>query len=47
MTNTELILNMLDEAATTDLSKEKDPQGFDENANVANQGGKVARVARQ
>ncbi len=47
MTNTELILNMLAEAATTDLSKEKDPQGFDENANVANQGGKVARVARQ
>ncbi len=47
MTNTELILNMLAEAATTDLSKSKSPQGFSENATVANQGGKVARVARE
>lgn len=47
MTNTELILNMLAETATTDLSKEKDPQGFDQNAEVAHQGGNVARVARQ
>lgn len=46
MTNTELILNMLAEAATTDLSKEKSPEGFKENAEIANQGGKVARAAR-
>ena len=41
MTNTELVLNMLAEAATTDLSKEKDPKEFQE------QGGKVAQVARE
>ena len=35
MTNTELILNMLAETATTDLSKEKNPSGFAENAQVA------------
>lgn len=47
MTNTELILNMLAEAATTDLSKEKKPTGFAENAQVAQEGGEVAKVARQ
>ena len=47
MTNTELILNMLAEAATTDLSKEKNPSGFVENAQVAHEGGKVAKVARE
>lgn len=47
MTNTELVLNMLAEAATTDLSKEKAPKEFQEHANVAQQGGKVARVARE
>lgn len=47
MTNTELILNMLAETATTDLSKEKSPSGFTENAQVAHEGGKVAQVARE
>ena len=47
MTNTELVLNMLAEAATTDLSKEKDPKEFQEHANIARQGGKVAQVARE
>ena len=47
MTNTELILNMLAETATTDLSKEKNPSGFAENAQVAHEGGKVAKVARE
>ncbi|EOS17191.1 MULTISPECIES: BRO-N domain-containing protein [Parabacteroides] len=47
MTNTELVLNMLAEAATTDLSKEKDPKEFQEHANIAHQGGKVAQVARE
>ena len=47
MTNTELILNMLAETATTDLSKERSPSGFAENAEVAKDGGNVARVARK
>lgn len=38
---------MLAEAATTDLSKEKSPQNFDENATIANEDEKGARVARQ
>ena len=46
MTNTELILNMLAESATTDLSKEQMPETFEENVNVAHKGGKVARSAR-
>ena len=46
MTNTELILNMLAESATTDLSKEQNPETFEENVNVAHKGGKVARSAR-
>lgn len=47
MTNTELILNMLAEAATTDLSHEKSPTGFGENAQIAQEGGEVARAARE
>jgi len=46
MTNTELILNMLAEAATTELSQDKNPFGFISNANIAEQGGTVAKVAR-
>lgn len=45
MTNTELILNMLAEASTTDISQSRDPQVFEENVEVARQGGKVACVA--
>lgn len=47
MTNTELALNMLAEAATTELSKEKDPQHFEEHARIAQQGGKAAEAARR
>lgn len=47
MTNTELALNMLAEAATTELSKEKDPQHFEEHAQIAQQGGKAAEAARK
>lgn len=47
MTNTELALNMLAEAATTELSKEKDPQQFEEHARIAQQGGKAAEAARK
>ena len=46
MTNTELILNMLAEAATTDLSKAQKPESFDENITIAHKGGNVARSAR-
>ena len=46
MTNTELILNMLAETATTNLSKEHNPETFDENIDVAQKGGNVARSAR-
>lgn len=38
---------MLAETATTDLSREKNPSGFAENAQVAQEGGKVAKVARE
>jgi len=47
MTNTELILNMLAEAATTDFAKEKNPKGMTETVKVAKQGGSVAKAARQ
>ncbi|MCL2086960.1 MAG: Bro-N domain-containing protein [Oscillospiraceae bacterium] len=47
MTNTELILNMLAEAATTDFSKVKNPIGMDETIKVAKQGGSVAKAARK
>jgi len=47
MTNTELILNMLAEVSTKDISQVVEPETFDENIQVAKQGGKVARVARE
>lgn len=46
MTNTELILNMLAEASTKDISQAKEPETFEDNKEVARQGGKVANVAR-
>jgi hypothetical protein len=46
MTNTELILNMLAEASTKDISQAVNPQTFDDSKKVAQQGGNVARVAR-
>nr|WP_315149145.1 Bro-N domain-containing protein [uncultured Flavobacterium sp.] len=45
MTNTELILNMLAEASTKDISQAVNPTTFDENKKVAKQGGNVAKVA--
>ena len=45
MTNTELILNMLAEASTKDISQAVNPNGFEENKKVARQGGNVAKVA--
>lgn len=47
MTNVELSLNMLAEASTTELSKQKKPRGMAQNAAVAREGGSVARVARE
>lgn len=47
MTNVELALNTLAEASAAELSKQRSPQGFDENAKVAGEGGRVAKVARQ
>lgn len=46
MTNTELILNMLAEASTKDISQEIKPSSFEENIDAARRGGNVARVAR-
>ena len=47
MTNVELALNILAEASTTEISKEKDPSGFEENKVVAKEGGEVAKIARE
>jgi hypothetical protein len=45
MTNTELILNMLAEASTKDISQAVNPESFEESKKVAKQGGNVAKVA--
>lgn len=45
MTNTELILNMLAEASTKDISLAVNPKNFEESKTVAQQGGNVAKVA--
>ncbi len=47
MTNLELVLNMLAEASTTEISKGKKPRTIVENAKVAQQGGSVAAAARE
>jgi hypothetical protein len=47
MTNTELILNMLAEASTKDISQAVQPTTFGESKKVAFKGGNVARVARE
>lgn len=45
MSNLELVLNMLAEASTTEISKEKLPEGLDENKDVARKGGGAAKKA--
>jgi predicted TIM-barrel enzyme len=45
MTNTELILNMLAEASTKDISAATNPETFEDSKRVAKQGGNVAKVA--
>jgi len=47
MTNTELILNMLAEASTKDISQAVEPKNFTESKKIAKQGGNVAKVARK
>ena len=47
MSDLELVLTMLAEASTTDISKTAKPQTFEENKQVAKRGGKVAGIARQ
>ena len=47
MTNTELVLNMLAEVATTDISAAQQPVGFAESAEVAKRGAKAAKIARE
>ena len=47
MTTTELVLNMLAETSTTDISKEEKPETFSENRDVAKRGGNIAGIARK
>ena len=47
MTSTELILNMLAEASTKDISQANNPNTFDQSMTIAKQGGNVAKVARE
>jgi len=47
MSNLELVLNMLAEASTTEISKKVEPKNFEENKNVAKEGGSVAGTARR
>ena len=47
MTTLELVLNMLAEATTTEISKQKAPESFSDNIEVARAGGKVAGDARK
>ena len=46
MTNIELALNILAEASTAELSRQKNPNGFRQNITIARKGGSVAKVAR-
>ena len=47
MTNLELVLNMLAEATTTEISKEKAPKTFNDNKTIAKQGGTIAGNTRK
>jgi len=47
MSNVELILNMLAEVSTKELSKKEDPETFDESQEIAKKGGNVAKVAKE
>lgn len=47
MTNLELVLNMLAEATTTEISKEKKPESFEQNKTIAQEGGTIAGNTRK
>ena len=47
MTNIELALNMLAEASTAEISRQKNPKGYQQSAKVAKEGGSVAKIARK
>lgn len=47
MTNVELALNMLAEASTTEISKQRNPKTYNQHANTARSGGNVAKAARE
>ncbi|MCX6351100.1 MAG: Bro-N domain-containing protein [Bacteroidetes bacterium] len=47
MTNLELVLNMLAEATTTEISKEKKPKTFEQSKTIAKQGGTIAGNTRK
>lgn len=47
MTNLELVLNMLAEVSTTEISQKEEPDTFNKNRRIARRGGGVARVARK
>ncbi len=46
MTNLEMAFNILAEASATELSKQQDPKGFQQQTKVAKEGGSVAKAAR-
>ena len=46
MTNEELVMNMLAELTTSNITKEEHPETMSEHASVAKRGGSVAKVAR-
>jgi hypothetical protein len=46
MTNVELVLNMLAEVTTKEISEEEDPITFDESKEIAKEGGETAKVAK-
>jgi len=47
MSNVELVLNMLAEVSTTEISKAEDPEGFEESTQIAHEGGTIAGDARK
>lgn len=47
MSTTELVLNMLAETATKEISQSSEPTGFDKNKSVARRGGNIAGNARK
>ena len=47
MSTTEIILNMLAETSTKDISQKEQPEGFEESRQIAKRGGRVAHIARQ